>query len=194
MIDFSHTEAEIPKGIFITEMNVNQNAKWAELDRNIEMNFRLIDEAIVRGDKVIILPETAFTLRLNQSGREYLMERLLDLSHHITIITGGQRGEYDFSNSDYIRATATYNTTFVFEKGQWNYADKILSRFLGLILCADLIKVEVCKMTWRRSFLALERRFAMKQQRAKHLMATQRLWLQSAIARGLPQVSNLCYK
>ena len=53
------------------------------------------------------------------------MERLLDLSHHITIITGGQRGEYDFSNSDYIRATATYNTTFVFEKGQWNYADKI---------------------------------------------------------------------
>lgn len=125
VIDFSHTEAEIPKGIFITEMNVNQNAKWAELDRNIEMNFRLIDEAIVRGDKVIILPETAFPLRLNQSGREYLMERLLDLSHHITIITGGQRGEYDFSNSDYIRATATYNTTFVFEKGQWNYADKI---------------------------------------------------------------------
>ena len=125
VIDFSHTEAEIPKGIFITEMNVNQNAKWAELDRNIEMDFRLIDEAIVRGDKVIILPETAFPLRLNQSGREYLMERLLDLSHHITIITGGQRGEYDFSNSDYIRATATYNTTFVFEKGQWTYADKI---------------------------------------------------------------------
>ena len=125
VIDFSHAEAEIPKGIFITEMNVNQNAKWAELDRNIGMNFRLIDEAIARGDKVIILPETAFPLRLNQSGREYLMERLLDLSHHITIITGGQRGEYDFSNSDYIRATATYNTTFVFEKGQWNYADKI---------------------------------------------------------------------
>lgn len=124
-IDFSSAKAEIPKDIFISEMNVNQNAKWVELDRNIEKNFRLIDEAIAQGAKMIILPETAFPLRINQKGREYLMETLLKLSEQIIIVTGAQRGEYEFIDDEFFKILATFNSTFVFEQGSFSYADKI---------------------------------------------------------------------
>ncbi len=118
VIDFSHADIEIPKNIFITELDTPQARKWAERNRNAENNFRYIDEGIVRGAKVVILPETAFPIRLNMN--EELMERLQNLSHKITIITGAQRGVMG-ANGD----MATFNSTFVFEKGQWQYADKI---------------------------------------------------------------------
>lgn len=119
-IDFSVAEVEIPPKMFIAEMYVNQNAKWDERERNTIRNFRYIDEAIARGANVVILPETAFPLRLNM--REDLMERLLDLSHQITIITGAQRGEYIGNMPERL---ATFNSTFVFEKGAWRFADKV---------------------------------------------------------------------
>lgn len=120
VVDFSHTEVEIPQNIYVAQMNISQNAKWNEREHNMAYNFRHIDEAIVQGAKVVILPETTFPVRLNM--RMDLMERLLELSHQITIITGAQRGEISADMSENIE---TFNSTFVFEKGQWRYTDKI---------------------------------------------------------------------
>lgn len=120
VIDFSNVDVEIPKNIFISETHLDQSEKWRLLENAVNTNFRLIDEAISRGDKTIILPETAFPLRINMHS--WLMDQLLELSHKITIITGARRYGDDSSIGD---DSNIYNSTFVFEKGQWQYADKI---------------------------------------------------------------------
>ncbi len=144
VIDFSHAEIEMPQKVFIAEMNVNQNSKWNEYDRAIARNLRYINEGIEMGANVVILPETAFPMRINQKGREPLMEQLLDLSHQITIIVGAQRGGH---NADGTKAT--FNSLFVFEKGQWQYADKIFLAPFGEYAPVPKVFAEIFKKLFK---------------------------------------------
>ena len=143
-IDFSDVKVEMPQKIFIVEMNIAQGNKWSEYDSAIARNLRYINEGIEMGANAVILPETAFPMRINQKGREYLMEQLLDLSHQITIITGAQRGGHTANGT-----RATFNSVFVFEKGQWQYADKIFLAPFGEYAPVPKVFAEIFKKLFK---------------------------------------------
>lgn len=139
-IDFSYTRFKMPKNIFITQTNISQHYKWSDIEKITQQNFYHIDEAIASGANTVILPETAFPLRLNQKGREALMKHLLDLSHKITIIVGAQRDGSNIGDTK-----ETFNSVFVFEKGQWQYADKIFLAPFGEYAPVPKIFAEIFK-------------------------------------------------
>ncbi len=172
VIDFSYAKVEMPQKIFITEMNVSQNSKWNEYDIAIARNLRYIDEAIAEGANVVILPETAFPMRINQKEREYLMEQLMDLSHQITIITGAQRGGHNASGT-----RATFNSIFVFEKGQWQYADKIFLAPFGEYAPVPKIFAEIFKKLFK---IDITRGFE-KSENARNDIETENFSFRSAI-------------
>ncbi|MGX2981553.1 apolipoprotein N-acyltransferase [Helicobacter sp. 23-1045] len=114
VIDFSHFEVQIPPKIAITQMNVNQQIKWSEERQVIvERNFGLIDEAIARGDKMIILPETAFPFALNLF--ENIVQNLREKSRQITIITGSWWVD---------SYGGAFNSTYIFENGALEVKNK----------------------------------------------------------------------
>lgn len=113
MIDFSHIDVEIPPKIFISQMDVNQQIKWLEEAQVVsERNFGIIDEAIARGDRMVILPETAFPFALNTF--EDILQNLLEKSSQITIITGA----WHFDNNK------SFNSTYIFENGKVEIKNK----------------------------------------------------------------------
>ena len=113
VIDFSHIDVEVPPKIFISQMDVNQQIKWLEETQIVsERNFAVIDEAIMRGDKMVILPETAFPFALNTFER--ILQTLLEKSHQITIIAGAWHFENDKS----------FNATYIFENGEVEIRNK----------------------------------------------------------------------
>ncbi|BCZ16723.1 Apolipoprotein N-acyltransferase Int [Helicobacter sp. NHP19-003] len=112
---------QIPKssvpleGIEPISTQINQSDKWssAELKSNIDANFALIHQAVKKHQKIVILPETAFPIALNKS---LLIPPLLQLSEQITIITGAL----------YEEGKTIYNSTYIFDKGQYHYAHKVI--------------------------------------------------------------------
>ncbi|BEG56317.1 Apolipoprotein N-acyltransferase Int [Helicobacter sp. NHP21005] len=103
------------KGIEPISTQINQADKWssADLKFNIDSNFALIKQAISKHQKAVILPETAFPIALNKS---VLIPTLLQLSQQITIITGGI----------YEEGNTIYNSTYIFDKGEYHYAHKVI--------------------------------------------------------------------
>ncbi|PAF42511.1 apolipoprotein N-acyltransferase [Helicobacter sp. 11S02596-1] len=101
--------------ISVVRTDVSQDAKWQfdNIQTIIAQNFDAIYRAILGGKDIVILPETAFPFALNRSD---LNQRLKDLSHQITIITGALREEDG----------KVYNSTYVFENGEVSYADKVI--------------------------------------------------------------------
>ncbi|WP_428026389.1 apolipoprotein N-acyltransferase [Arcobacter sp.] len=102
--------------ISLPEYSVNQDYKWdrKNLATIIDMNFEQINSAIKNKDDVVVLPETAFPLLLNK--QEFIMQSLLDKSHHITIVTGAlfyEKGEYK-------------NSTYIFNNGNVKLAHKVV--------------------------------------------------------------------
>ncbi|WP_221271917.1 apolipoprotein N-acyltransferase [Helicobacter gastrofelis] len=94
---------------------INQADKWSvtTLKLNIDANFTLINQAIKKHQKAVILPETAFPIALNKSS---LIPLLLKLSQDITIIAGGL----------YEEGKTIYNSTYIFDKGNYHYAHKVI--------------------------------------------------------------------
>ncbi|RDU62283.1 apolipoprotein N-acyltransferase [Helicobacter sp. MIT 14-3879] len=113
LVDFKTQEIDLPSKINITQTNINQSNKWKSLNNVIEYNFSKIQDSIFNGYKVVILPETAFPFVLNNQNQ--IMQKLLKLSNKITIIVGSQRED----NGRF------YNSTYVFEDGKYNFADKV---------------------------------------------------------------------
>ena len=172
VIDFSVAEVEMPQKVFIAEMNVSQNNKWNEYDRAIARNLRYINEGIAMGANVVILPETAFPMRINQKGREPLMAQLLDLSHQITIIVGAQREGHNANGT-----RATFNSVFVFEKGQWQYADKIFLAPFGEYAPVPKVFAEIFKKLFK---IDITRGFD-KSENARNDIETENFSFRSAI-------------
>lgn len=106
-IDFSYVDVKIPPNIFISQMNVNQQVKWGEETKIVsERNLGIIDEAIEKGDKMVILPETAFPFPLNRYIA--MFDKLKEKSHSITIIAG----------SWFTENFESFNSTYIFENGE----------------------------------------------------------------------------
>ncbi|WP_231624706.1 apolipoprotein N-acyltransferase [Helicobacter ailurogastricus] len=103
------------KDITPISTHINQADKWsnAELKLNIDANFARINEAIGKHQKAVILPETAFPIALNKSS---LILPLLQLSQQITIVAGAL----------YEEGNTIYNSTYIFDKGRYSYAHKVI--------------------------------------------------------------------
>lgn len=117
-IDFDINQPKIPnEKIMLTQTNVQQGTKWdtGYLHKVIRYNISLIENAIDNGYEIVVLPETAFPILLNMSPHKNTLDKLKELSKKITIITGAQR--YD--------RFGIYNTTYVFDDGEYHFADKV---------------------------------------------------------------------
>jgi len=93
---------------------VPQDKKWKKdyIPIEVKNNFSYIKNAIKEKYDVVVLPESAFPLFLNMYPD--LMEKLINLSKQITIITGALH----LKNDNF------YNSTYIFENGKVTILDK----------------------------------------------------------------------
>lgn len=98
------------------QLNVDQNIKWKfeYKDFIIENNIKLIDNAIKNNYDLIILPESAFPIVLNDNKK--LLSILKEKSTKINIVTG----------SLYRKNGLYYNSTYYFSKKNLKIANKIV--------------------------------------------------------------------
>ncbi|WP_233708223.1 apolipoprotein N-acyltransferase [Helicobacter bizzozeronii] len=110
-----HASTLDPNALEVVQTNTNQKTKWQPkfLDATIAFNLTTIQQAIQEKKQVVILPETAFPIALNKSN---LIPTLLSLSQQITIIAGALYEEND----------TIYNSTYVFDHGDYHYAHKVI--------------------------------------------------------------------
>jgi apolipoprotein N-acyltransferase len=116
-VDFSNNPLpEEPNiDIELVHTEIPQNDKWEneQILKDVKNNFYMIEKAIENKKRLIIFPETAFALYLNKN--EIIVDRLLQYSENIAIITGGlayEDGKY-------------YNSAYFFDKGQVTRGDKV---------------------------------------------------------------------
>ena len=102
--------------IYMPQLNVNQKDKWKKENQLslIQENINHIDKAIKENYDVIILPETAFPLVLNQHST--MLELLNDKSNQIDIVVG----------SLYIKDDLYHNSTYHISKEIINVAHKVV--------------------------------------------------------------------
>ncbi len=105
-----------PLKIALITTNTPQDKKWdrSYLPTMLKQNFAAIQRAINQKKDVVVLPESAFALFLNESPQ--LLEKLLNLSQKIAIVTGA------LSYQD----GKVYNSTYVFEKGRYIILNKVV--------------------------------------------------------------------
>ena len=96
--------------------NIPQDRKWDTrfVNEMIAINLKNIDNAIAKGDDVVILPETAFPLALNTE--EEILEILKEKSKQISIVTGA----ISQNKNEYL------NSTYLFENGTYTVANKVV--------------------------------------------------------------------
>lgn len=97
-------------------MNIPQSQRWDKQYQKeaIELNFSLIEQAIAKGKELIILPESAFPLYLNQ--QQALIDELKNYSKHIAIVTGS----LTYENDNF------FNSAYFFQNGEVQVAHKIV--------------------------------------------------------------------
>jgi apolipoprotein N-acyltransferase len=102
--------------IAMPSFDIKQKEKWQRqnLPHIIESNLQLIDQAILDKKELIILPETAFPLILNNNAS--LIKHLKKRSQDIAILTG----------SLYKNGEEYNNTTYLFQKGEVQIAHKVV--------------------------------------------------------------------
>jgi apolipoprotein N-acyltransferase len=90
--------------------------KWNETlhPQQFENLFKEIDQAIEKGKKLVILPESVFPIFLNRS--EELMKKLEEKAKHISIVTGGL----------YWDGRTPRNSTYIFTDNKITVANKVL--------------------------------------------------------------------
>jgi len=98
------------------QTSLNQSDKWNPryLNLIIQTNIASIKEAKKEGYKAVVLPESAFPLYLNMEPE--LIEKLMDLSTEITIITGALYRENGRS----------YNSTYLFQNRSLRVMHKVV--------------------------------------------------------------------
>lgn len=95
--------------------SVEQDKKWTRdyLPIVVEKNLKLIDSSIENRYDVVVLPETAFPMILN--NYEDLVELLKEKSEKIAIITGALHSQ-----------EGLYNATYFFNNGEMQIAHKVV--------------------------------------------------------------------
>ena len=102
--------------VSIPTMHIEQSKRWDKAYQNeaILLNFSFIEEAIAKGDSLIILPESAFPLYLNKD--KTLIAELKAYSEKIAIVAGS----LTYENEDF------YNSSYLFNKGEMQIAHKVV--------------------------------------------------------------------
>ena len=112
----SYTSISIPEEIEITTTHTTVEDKWNKTLHNAQFKevFKLIDRAIEKKKKLIILPESVFPVFLNYD--KTLVAKLQERSKHISIITGGL----------YWDGKTPHNSAYIFTDGTITVANKVL--------------------------------------------------------------------
>lgn len=116
-IQISYTPPSLPDlKIKLVSTDISQDFKWQseQLPRTIQENFRAIDEAIAQGYDLIVLPESAFPLYMNEHTD--ISEALRERSLHIAILTGTLHKENRLN----------YNVSYLFDRGNITVAKKTI--------------------------------------------------------------------
>lgn len=120
--NFFTLDSKIASKIYLAQTNVAQNEKWNNnnIQNIINENFNYINEAILLGKKMVLLPETAFPFVMLESNfdnntQSPIIPHLKSLSEKITIVAGGLRSENG----------AIFNTNFIFSDNDFSYIDKV---------------------------------------------------------------------
>lgn len=110
------TNSALKQNIALTNFHINVIDKWnPELQQeHIHQIFAKIDDAIEKQKSLIILPESIFALYLNK--QPLLMKALLERSNKINIVLGAL----------YLDNTTPRNSTYVFQDGQYQIANKVV--------------------------------------------------------------------
>jgi len=114
-VQLSYAHPPVPElKIKLVSTDISQDFKWQSdrLPQTIQENFRSIDEAIAQGYDLIVLPESAFPLYMNE--HPIISEALAMRSLHIAILTGTLHKE-DALN---------YNVSYLFNQGNITVAKK----------------------------------------------------------------------
>jgi apolipoprotein N-acyltransferase len=100
----------------IPSMHIEQSKRWDKAYQHdaIMLNFSLIEEAIKKGDSLIILPESAFPLYLNRENQ--LIAKLKMYSTQIAIVAGS----LTYENENF------YNSSYLFTQGEMQIAHKVI--------------------------------------------------------------------
>jgi apolipoprotein N-acyltransferase len=114
---FNQQNVEKPK-LKITQYqtHIDQKEKWNKRYKKtiVNDNFMAIKKAINENQDLIILPETAFPLVLNNSSQ--VNRKLLELSYHISILTGAL----------YQKDGLYYNSTYLYDNGKVKVSHKVV--------------------------------------------------------------------
>lgn len=104
--------------VAIPTMNIPQSQRWdiAYQEKAINLNFALIEQAILNEKDLIIFPESAFPLYLNLEPA--LIEKLKNYSKKIAIVAGSLT--YDEDNKVY------FNSSYFFNNEKMQIAHKIV--------------------------------------------------------------------
>ena len=117
--------------IALVHTDIDQRNKWDKesIRQEVNAHFEEIQKAIAEHKAVIIFPESAFAFPLNQEP--LLLEKLSRYSHDITIVAG----------SLFITTDQKYNTTYIFQKGEWEMHHKhILTPFGEAVPLPDFLR------------------------------------------------------
>ncbi|WP_295051920.1 apolipoprotein N-acyltransferase, partial [Sulfuricurvum sp.] len=106
-IQIHYTPPPLPDvKIKLVSTDISQDFKWQndQLPQTIQENFNAIDEAIQQGYDLVVLPESAFPLYMNQHTD--ISEALSERSLHIAILTGTLHKEDGLN----------YNVSYLFDQ------------------------------------------------------------------------------
>lgn len=102
--------------IKLVSTDISQDFKWQgeRLEQTLQENFDAIDDAIAQGYDLIVLPESAFPLYMNEHTA--ISEALAKRSLHIAILTGTLHKENNLN----------YNVSYLFDQGNVTVAKKTI--------------------------------------------------------------------
>jgi len=102
--------------IKLVSTDISQDFKWQNdrLNLTIQENFDAIDDAIAKGYDLIVLPESAFPLYMNEY--DVISKALAERSLHIAILTGTLHKEDGLN----------YNVSYLFDQGNITVAKKTI--------------------------------------------------------------------
>lgn len=102
--------------IKLVSTDISQDFKWQNdrLQQTLQENFDAIDDAIAQGYDLVILPESAFPLYMNEY--QNISEALAERSLHISILTGTLHKEDGLN----------YNVSYLFDQGNITVAKKTI--------------------------------------------------------------------
>lgn len=116
-VQTSYTPPPIPDlKIKLVSTDISQDFKWQseQLPQTIQDNFSAIDQAITKGYDLIVLPESAFPLYMNEHTE--IAQALSERSLHIAILTGTLHKENGLN----------YNVSYLFNEGSITVAKKTI--------------------------------------------------------------------